>query len=175
MVAPLIPIAISTVPYLVEVATSTHRHDEKMCEIEANMRVKEMEFELKRLELEAQTAHVNAQKEIIQSLIAAAQHAFDKKIDALRHAFDQSHCLIKEHHAHLRNEETLLSEKRFDDMTDSQYFALNERLTQTSTMLIELDKLGKLLAKDFYEKVADTNIALDRSVSQISPSKYFLS
>ncbi len=161
MPIPLAPIIISALPTLLEMAYSNNARDTKIQEIEAHKHIETIKMELIKLEIEANTYKVQAQKEILQSLIDAATHAFDKKIDSFREAFIHSHALVEEHQKILLEEQQELRNKLFEDMSDSQFLSLNNRLSDVSGTLIDLKKVSSLMTMEFNQRVSDTYMDMD--------------
>lgn len=166
-----VPIIMSLMPVLSEIACSEHKTNTRMREIEAQENIELMKYELKKLEVEADIQKVNAQKEILQSLINAATHVFDKKIDAFRESFLHSHALIEEHQKFLLEEQREIKDKLWDNLPDSQFFSLNNRLSEISGTLIDLKKVSSLMVQEFNQRIFDTNIDMDSSKCMLSNNK----
>src|SRR5947208_9364320 len=70
----------------------------------ASVRRAELKAKMRELEIAAEREKVQAQKEIIERLIALAQHMYDRKIDFFTETFRATHSLIEQHQRTLTEE-----------------------------------------------------------------------
>lgn len=154
------PIVLAALPWLIELAKSRDANELESKKLDTQRHIANMQAEIIRLEIESDNEKVRARKEIIQSLIDAATHALDRKLDAYSESFNRAHALIDNQQQSLLDEKLILQEKLYEDISDSQFVATNRRLSEIATSLIDLKKASGIITREYNEKIESANLNL---------------
>lgn len=140
-------------------------------QINNNRSIKEAQLmvETQRLKAMAETARIQSQKEIIQSMMALSQHAYDRKMDFFVQTYNKFHSLINQHQDELLEELKSLRGKEFEDnITENQFIQIIQARSVINTELSELKKINALMTHEFNQQVAVLSIEFN------IPSQEFL-
>lgn len=154
MIALPVPQISGLADTLVRAWTENRSHAREQQTVRAAIQAR-LDAHIETLQSEVERHQITANKEIVLSLIAAAQHVFDRKIDAFILAFERTHALLDAHQAALLVEQEALNEKLFfsPSLSDIDFNRLNARLGTVQVELLNIKKISVILNIDFKNSV----------------------
>ena len=144
-------------------AECQHASQQKLIHVQLEARLHELALEHERVRLEAH-------QQMLGMVISAIQHARDRRLDLLKHAFDRYTDYINQRREALHAEKRALPQRRRECAGKHDHLALDEAERHLRLELISLDCDLQLVTLEFMALVDASDVSFSLPSPRLLPS-----